>query len=146
MSEHAQQAALIAWCRMKPVIAAYPGIELLHSSLNGVKLTKAQAGKAKAAGMLAGVPDLLLPARRGPHTGLAIEMKFGRNKPTEDQEWFLGRLRDEGWKTVVCWDWIDARNVIVEFLTQDDLFADQGGLCRGCGGSITKPNVLKEQQ
>ncbi|HJV52835.1 MAG TPA: VRR-NUC domain-containing protein [Noviherbaspirillum sp.] len=142
MSEHAHQCAIVAWSRLPAVKAQYPGIELLHSSLNGVKLTKGQAGKAKAAGMLSGVPDLLLPVRRGPYAGLAIEMKYGRNKPTDEQEWFLGRLREEGWRTEVCYDWIAARNVIIEFLSQQDLFAD-GGLCRGCGGAKTEPNAVK---
>lgn len=141
MSEFAHQAALCSWARIPAVIAAYPGIDLLHSSLNGVKLSKAQAGKAKASGMLSGVPDLLLPVRRGPFVGLAIEMKWGRNKPTEEQEWFLGRLREEGWRAEVCYDWISARDAIVEFLMQKDLFADDGGLCRVCSGSVIKPTT-----
>jgi hypothetical protein len=127
---------LVQWARLPAVRRQYPGIELLHSSLNGVKLSKAQAGKAKAAGMLSGVPDLLLPVRRGPHSGLAIEMKWGRNKPTAEQEWFLSRLREEGWKTDVCWTWEEAREAIVHYLTQADLFAGQNGRCRDCGGAI----------
>jgi hypothetical protein len=76
--------------------------------LNGVKLTAAQAGKAKAAGMLKGEYDIKLPVSRGPYIGLIIELKAGRNKPTPEQEWYGKRMKEEGWCGSVCWDWEDA--------------------------------------
>jgi hypothetical protein len=139
MSEHAHQSALFAWGRLPSVIAAYPGIDLLEGTMNGVKLTKAQAGKAKAAGMLKGSHDVRLPVARGPYRGLSIEMKFGRNKQTDEQIWYGERMRQEWWRVEVCYDWIAARDIIIEYLTQIDLFADHGGLCRACAGSISKP-------
>lgn len=117
----------------------YPGIDLLEASLNGVALTKAQAGKAKAAGMLKGALDLNLPVARGPHHGLRIEMKFGKNKMTDEQTWYAGRLREEGWRVETCWDWLEARAVIIGYLTQRDLFAADGALSHAAGGSNIKP-------
>lgn len=143
MSEAAHQEALVSWARLPLNIARYPGLELLHSSLNGVKLSKAQAGKAKAAGMLAGVYDLWLPVRRGPFAGMIIEMKYGRNKLTEQQEWFGGLMREQGWRVETAYDWLTARNLIIEFLMQHDLFADSGAICRGCGGSLSAPLTEK---
>lgn len=137
MSEFSHQAALIAFARNPAVVKQYPGIDLLHSSLNGVKLSKAQAGKAKASGMLAGVYDLCLPVRRGPYVGMYLEMKYGRNKLTPEQEWYGQRLREEGWYTAVCYNWLQARDEIIKYLQQLDLFADQGAICAACGGSIT---------
>jgi hypothetical protein len=124
MSEHSHQCALVTWARLPTTIAQYPGIDLLEASLNGVKLTKAQAGKAKAAGMLKGALDLNLPVARGIYHGLRIEMKYGRNQMTEEQEWHAQRLREEGWKVVCCWDWLTARNEIISYLCQLDMFAD----------------------
>lgn len=141
MSEHAHQAALTSWARMPAVIAAYSGIDLLEASLNGVKLTKAQAGKAKAAGMLKGALDLNLPVARGPYHGLRVEMKFGRNKPTDEQLWHAERLRQEGWRVEFAWDWIAARDIIVEYLTEP-----AGALCRVCGGSNNKPHKQEANQ
>lgn len=143
MSEHDHQCAVIEWARLPSNIARYPGLELLHSSLNGVKLSKAQAGKAKAAGMLAGVYDLWLPVRRGPFTGMIIEMKYGRNKLTEQQEWFGGLMREQGWRVETVYDWLTARNLIIEFLMQHDLSADSGAICRGCGGQVSAPFAEK---
>ncbi len=115
--EHQEQAALIEWARNPAVVAKYPGIDLLSCSLNGVKLSKAQAGKAKAAGMLAGEHDLRLPVARGRYVGLSIEMKAGRNKPTEDQLWYGERLADEGWMVRYCWSWAEAQQIIEYYLT-----------------------------
>ncbi len=119
------------------MVSAYPGIDLLEGSMNGVRLTKAQAGKARAAGMLKGSHDVKLPVARGPYVGLSIEMKFGRNKPTDEQEWYAKRLREEGWRVEFCWDWTEARGIVIEYLTQADLF-DKALLHAGVG-SISKP-------
>lgn len=118
MSEHAHQSALFTWTRLPAVRSAFPGIDLLEASLNGVHLSKAQAGKAYAAGMLRGALDLNLPVARGQYFGMRVEMKHGRNKPTPDQEWHAARLQEEGWYVVVCWDWEDARDEIVRYLAQ----------------------------
>lgn len=139
MSEFDHQCALVTWARLTSTQRQYPGIDLLEASLNGVKLTKAQAGKAKASGMLRGALDLNLPVARGQYHGLRLEMKFGRNKLTKDQEWHSQRLREEGWRVECAYDWIAARDMIIFYLTQADLFAESGALCCACAGSITKP-------
>lgn len=124
MSEFQHQAALFEWARLPAVQAQFPGIDLLEGTMNGVKLTKAQAGKAKAAGMLKGVHDVRLPVARGVYRGLSIEMKYGRNDLTDEQRWYGERLREEGWRVETCRDWLTARNLIIEYLAQGDLFAD----------------------
>lgn len=116
--EFAQQSALFSWARIPAVVHQYPGIDLLSCSLNGVKLTKAQAGKAKAAGMLKGEWDVRLPVARGAHIGLAIEMKAGRNKLTAEQERHGERLRQEGWLTAVCYTWEAAKDIITTYLNR----------------------------
>ena len=67
-------------------------------------------------GMLRGAMDLNLPVARGGYHGLRIEMKFGRNKMTDEQEWYAGRLREEGWRVVTCWSWTTAMELIVAYL------------------------------
>lgn len=120
--EFEHQSALIAWARLHTTRQALPGIEWLHCSLNGVALSRAQAGKAKAAGMLAGVPDLFLPVPKGGKSGLWIEMKAGRNKPTVEQAGFLEAMRVAGYRAEVCYEWPEARRIITEYLSQGDLF------------------------
>lgn len=113
--EFAMQSALFTWARM--AAHAHPGLDLLSCSLNGVKLTAAQAGKAKAAGMLKGEFDIKLPVARGGYHGLIIEMKAGRNKPTPEQIWYGKRMVEEGWKALICWDWEAAKDEILSYLS-----------------------------
>lgn len=56
-----------------------------------------EAGRLKSLGVRAGVPDLLCFAPRGPHNGLALELKTGANKPRSEQIEWLARLSDCGW-------------------------------------------------
>ena len=99
--EAIEQAKVIAWARANE--NNYPYLWMLHSSLNGVKMTKAQAGRAIAQGMLSGVPDLFLPVPKNGYHGLFIEMKYGSNKVTEDQEKFLQNAANVGYAISVCY-------------------------------------------
>ena len=99
--EAIEQAKVIAWARANE--RNYPYLQLLHCSLNGVKMTKAQAGRAIAQGMLSGVPDLFLPVPKNGYHGLFIEMKYGSNKVTENQEKFLQNAANVGYAISVCY-------------------------------------------
>lgn len=114
--EFDHQCALFEWARNPAVLASYPELHLLSSSLNGVALTKAQAGKAYAAGMLKGEHDIRLPIARGPYIGLTIEMKAGKGKPTSKQLEYGERMHAAGHKVYYFWDWIDARAAILLYL------------------------------
>lgn len=100
-----EQAKVVAWAhrayRQHPEL--YPHLRRLHCSLNGVKLSKTQAGIAKGQGMLRGVPDLFLPVPRCGLHGLYIEMKYGDNRPTPDQKLFLKESNELGYATAVCY-------------------------------------------
>ena len=99
--EAIEQAKVIAWARANE--NNYPYLWMLHSSLNGVKMTKAQAGRAIAQGMLSGVPDLFLPVPRGKYHGLYIEMKHGSNTLTDNQKKFLQNAANVGFAVSVCY-------------------------------------------
>lgn len=114
--EFHEQCALFEWSRNPAVRMQYPALRLLSASLNGVKLTKAQAGKAKAAGMLTGESDVRLPVARGGFAGLLVEMKHGRNTATEEQLAYGADMEAEGHKFHVCYSWEEARAVITDYL------------------------------
>ena len=90
----------------------YPELKMVKSDQAGMYTHPAQAQKAKAAGMRPGYPDIEVPCQRRGYAGLHIEMKAGKNKPTEDQKWWLEKLAEEGRKTTVCysareaWEWL----------------------------------------
>ena len=75
--ESIQQTQVIEWSKWayKSKPTQYPMLNMLHCSLNGVKLSGTQARIAKAQGMLSGVPDLFLPVPKNGFHGLFIEMK-----------------------------------------------------------------------
>jgi len=115
--EYESQKALFQWARMPAVVRQLPGIDLLEGSMNGVKLSTAQAGKARAAGMLKGSHDVRLPVARGRWIGLSIELKYGDNVPTAEQLAIGARLEEEGWRVHYVWEWTEAVKIITEFLS-----------------------------
>lgn len=115
-TEHQSQQALFTWARNPAILAKYPVLDLLSSSLNGVRLTPIQAVFAKRGGMLKGEWDIRLPVARGGYIGLAIEMKAGKNKLTKEQIWYRERLDEEGHFTEVCYDWETAKDLLIAYL------------------------------
>jgi hypothetical protein len=113
-NESIHQASVIKWANLS--VAAYPELKWLHCSLNGVKLSPIQAKIAKSQGMKAGISDLFLPVKRCEYSGLYIEMKYGKNGLTEEQEKFLNFVASQGYKTEVCYDWLVAKECIVNYL------------------------------
>ena len=111
--EAAEQENVIKWARDNE--KNYPFLWLLHSSLNGVKLSKMQAGKAKASGMLSGVPDLFLPVPRGSFCGLYIEMKSATGRIMPSQSRYLKAVSDFGYNAVVCYSSSEAIEKIKEY-------------------------------
>lgn len=99
--EAIEQAKVIAWARANE--SNYPFLWLLHCSLNGVKMTKAQAGRAIAQGMKKGVADLFLPVKMGIYGGLYIEMKSEKGRTSIDQSKFLKAVSDNGYAVSVCY-------------------------------------------
>lgn len=81
----------------------------------GGQRNKREAGRLKALGVRAGVPDLLCFAPRGEFHGLALELKTGKNRPSADQLKWAAHLTDCGW----LWAWANsievARRVFAEY-------------------------------
>jgi len=114
--EQQNQEALFAWTKNPATLAKYPALDLLSSSLNGVKLTMMQAVFAKRGGMLKGEWDVRLPVARGGYIGLIIEMKAGKNTLTKEQKYYEMRMKAEGHYACVCYDWLSAKAVIENYL------------------------------
>jgi hypothetical protein len=117
--EHREQVALMRWARVWANHGTHPvpQLRLLHSSLNGARLSPAQRKKASDGGMLAGVWDLFLPcASHGYiYCGLYIEMKAGRNDLTHEQQWFWDQVGDD-YDFVICRAWHEAAITTLQYL------------------------------
>lgn len=112
--ESSEQVSLFEWCEYS--LGKYPQLSLLFHVPNGGFRSAATAGRMKAEGVKAGVPDLCLPVARGGYHGLFIEMKAGRNKPTELQKKWLTDLQEQGYLTAVCYGWEEAARLLTDYL------------------------------
>jgi hypothetical protein len=115
MSESTEQAQVVAWFRAK-----YPKY-LIFAIPNGTHI-KSHAGrsKAKREGLLAGVPDLMIPAPSVDiYHGLFIEMKDIKKTQcsvSANQKDKLAHLDKLGYYTTWCAGADDAKKVIDDYM------------------------------
>ena len=119
--ESAHQAQVVEWSKWAYKTGKYPMLNMLHCSLNGVKLSGTQAKVAKGQGMLSGVPDLFLPVPKNGFHGLFIEMKSEKGRLTENQHWFLTNAESVGYKTAVCYSAKEAISAIQAYYDQETI-------------------------
>ena len=118
-SESVEQQCLFRWAAVSA--AAHPELRLMFHIPNGGSRSRAEAGRFKAEGVKAGVPDICLPVPRGGYHGLFIEMKRTRGGVVEPEqtEW-LDALRAQGYRAEVCKGWEPAVRVIEQYLKTGD--------------------------
>lgn len=118
MSESALQSALFEFYAIAS--NRIPELEFAFHVPNGDFRTKSTARRLKQLGVKPGVPDILLPVPSViddvQYVGLAIELKYGKNKPSKHQEQWLDFLEHHGWYCVLAYDWIVAATETVTYL------------------------------
>ena len=112
--EAAEQETLFTWASYQ--LGTFPELDMLYHVPNGGSRNKFEAAKLKRQGVKAGVPDIVLPVARDGFHGLYIELKYGKNKPTEDQKKWIARLKEQGYKAITCYGWREAAGVIENYL------------------------------
>lgn len=116
-AEH--QRALFRWASLAQ--ARIPELRWLFHVPNGEKRDRRTAELLKAAGVKAGVPDIVLPVPSEfhglPRVGLVVELKApGGDKPSPTQQEWLMFLSRVGWAATTCYGWQSARLTICEYL------------------------------
>jgi hypothetical protein len=101
ISEDDLQISCFEWIEL--MRASHPILEWIIHVPNGGKRPRGAAGKLKAMGVKPGVLDILLPLPYNGWSGLAIELKVGSNKTTEQQDDWLAVLQASGYYTAVCY-------------------------------------------
>lgn len=120
--EDAHQTSLFAWANQAR--CTMPDLAKLYHVPNGGGRSKAEAGRLKAQGVVAGVLDLSLDVARGGHFGLRIELKatraeLGRTpQPSPEQRARIEDLRNDGYCAVVCEGWENAKAVLIAYVAQ----------------------------
>ena len=114
-TEEDEQKRLFSWARLNE--GAHPELKLMFHIPNGGKRGKAEAGRFKAQGVKAGVPDIFLAVPRGAYHGLFIEMKRQQGgKATPEQRQWLQELNGRGYRAVIAKGWEAAREEITQYL------------------------------
>ena len=112
--EACEQEKLFRWAAYME--SRFPALGLLHHIPNGGSRNRLEAANLKRQGVKAGVPDVCLPVPSSGRHGLYIEMKYGKNKPTEKQRAWLTALKNQGYAVAVCYSWEQAQTVICKYL------------------------------
>lgn len=110
--ETTEQITLFNWAEHNAQVL--PCLSLMYHVPNEGKRTNGAV--LKAMGMKNGVPDVVLPVASHNFHGLYLEMKYGSNKATKDQEAFMAALRQQGYKTAVCYGAEEAKAEILDYL------------------------------
>ena len=84
---------------MRYIGLKYPGTLYTHVANEG-KRTRFEQYKMKYLGTKAGIPDIMIFNPNNTKNGLAIELKAGYNKPTENQKRWLKWLENANWVAV----------------------------------------------
>jgi len=97
LSEHEEQCRVIAYCRNHPLLKNAFAIP------NGGKRSQVAAIRAKAEGLVAGIPDLFIPLPNNGKHGLFIEMKRTKGGViSKEQQIQIAELNAAGYVAVVC--------------------------------------------
>lgn len=113
-NEETEQITLFRWAAFAE--NKYPELKLMYHVPNEGKRSVRAGSKLKQAGLKSGVPDIVLPVARGGYIGLYIELKYGRNKTTENQKDWLRDLCRQNHLTAVCYGWEQAKDLIESYL------------------------------
>ena len=114
MSEDELQIQIFQWAKLQK----HPAFKLMFHTPNGGYRNKATAVKLKKMGVMAGVADIFLAYPSSGKSGLFIELKVGRNKPTDAQQYFLDCAINAGYQAEVCYGFDQAKHVIEEYLNE----------------------------
>jgi hypothetical protein len=113
-AEHIEQVTLM---HMLGIIAdELPEVRLMFAIPNGGARHPAVAGKLKAEGVKAGVPDLFLPVGHEMWNGLFIEMKAPKGRLSPQQKEWIDALDAQGYRCEVCYGAEAAFNAILGYL------------------------------
>ena len=91
----------------------YPDALFTHVSNEG-KRSPFERYKLKYLGAKAGIPDVMIFTPNNYYNGLAIELKVGYNKPSENQKNWIAQLNKNNWKAL----WMNNFDEIITIIDQ----------------------------
>jgi hypothetical protein len=118
-SEELHQQFLFDWIRS--LESQYPDLKYIYHVPNGGKRSITVARKLKRAGVRPGIFDISCDTARKTWRGFRYELKFGRNKLTDEQrDVWLPYYEAEGYQTGVFYTWVEAALAIIDYFDLPD--------------------------
>ena len=114
MTESEHQILVMQWAKLSE--GKYPELELLHHIPNGGQRSITTATRLKKEGVKAGVPDLFLPVARGGYHGLYIEMKKEGGRLSNNQKYWIKKLKEQDYNVEVCLGFEEAKNELSKYI------------------------------
>ncbi len=130
-TEDAEQRTLISWCRFME--GSHIEMGMIFHIPNGEYRTITAGKRLKAQGVRAGIPDLFLAVPRKEFSGLWIELKSLKGRPSPEQQDWIAKLQVYGYAAHVCYGWQHAAKVICAYLSIPDPFPDDPAAGSGRG-------------
>ena len=112
--EAEEQVKIFQWAKL--VEGHKPQLKNLYAVPNGGRRDRIEAAHLKQQGVKPGVPDICLAYPSGVYHGLYIELKVGKNKPSDLQKEWLRNLRAAGYMAIVCYGFEQAKEAIENYL------------------------------
>lgn len=111
-NESRLQSECVRWWNLQ--FPKYYG--LLFAVPNGGKRNVVTARIQKGEGVIAGVADLILLIPNMKYHGLCIEMKFGKNRQSDNQVWWQGLVQEQGYAYIICNSFDRFREVVSNYI------------------------------
>lgn len=94
-----------------------PELQLCNGSMNGVYVSPKVRARLKGQGLRPGFPDIDLPVKRFPYSGLKIELKRVKGgSVSADQKLIHKLLAQQGYRVEVCKGWVEAVETTLGYL------------------------------
>jgi hypothetical protein len=90
--------------------------KIIFAIPNGSKRNIITATILKREGVLKGIPDLFIAEPMNNYSGLFIEMKHGKNKPSKEQVDIMDKLRERGYKVELCYTFDSFVQIVNDYL------------------------------
>lgn len=113
-TENQIQTAFFDWVRVHE--KQFPELALCYAVPNGSYKSFTARMVHQATGLRSGVPDVHLPIADRINIGLWIEFKSKTGKVSPTQKAWCERLLVRGHRVEICRSWIDAANIVIEYL------------------------------
>lgn len=114
---------------------------LLVHNANEFKGTVSQGAKRKALGVRKGFPDFSFFLPTSYYHGLHIELKYGKNKQSEEQKYYEDLLTLQGYQYVVCKSEEEFMNGIAQYIVLGR-WGTSGMTAKKC---VNYPDMMEEE-